>query len=93
MQTRERFQAWVTRYALTEGIWQGEAVVSENEVKTIIFYRADGTGQLYIHGADWHRTEEAATKRAEEMRTRKIGSLRKQIAKLEALTFAPDNAG
>ena len=90
---RERIKVWVTRYALTDGIWIGEADIYAESPNMIGFYREKPIGLLYVFGNDWHRTEEAAIRRAEEMRTRKIASLRKQIAKLEALKFAPDNAG
>ena len=84
---RERFKAWVTRYALTEGIWIGEAESSKEYPGMIGFYRDNPVSLLYLHGNDWHRTEESAIKRAEEMRARKIESLRKKIAKLESMTF------
>ena len=41
-----------------------------------------------VHGKDWHRTPESALARAEEMRKAKIASLKKSIAKLEAMTFS-----
>ena len=93
---QERFKAWVTRYALTDGIWIGEADSCAESPNVIGFNREKPLGILYVIGNDWHRTEEAAIKRAEEMRTRKIASLRKQIAKLEAMTFdkkAPRSTG
>jgi len=40
-----------------------------------------------VHGNDWHRTEEAAIKRAEEMRLKKIASVKKQLGKLEKMRF------
>ena len=84
---QERFKAWVTRYALTDGVLTGEAEVSEQSPDMIRFFWGNPEGMFYVHGNDWHRAEEAAIKRAEEMRTRKIASLRKQITKLEAMTF------
>jgi len=36
---------------------------------------------------DWHRTIEAARSRAGAMRSKKIQSLKKQIAKLEGMRF------
>ena len=87
MRTRERIKAWVTKYALTHGILTAESEVSGQSPDMIRFFWGEPSGMLYVHGGDWHRTEEAAIQRAEEMRTRKIASLRKQIAKLEAMTF------
>ena len=81
---RTRFTAWVTKYALTCGIKQMEVEDWHDarpgmvlNTKTITTY----------HVPDWHRTEAEAKARAEEMRAAKIASLRKQIAKLEAMEF------
>lgn len=84
---QERFKAWLTRYALTDGIWIGEADAYAESPNMIAFYPDGRAEHFYVHGNDWHRTKAAAIQRAEEMRTRKIASLRKQIAKLEAMTF------
>jgi hypothetical protein len=49
------------------------------------------------HGGQWHYqyefalTEEAAIKKAEQRRLKKIASLKKQIAKLEALKFEKES--
>jgi hypothetical protein len=40
---------------------------------------------------DWHRTPEAALARAEEMRRDKIASLKKILAKLEAIKFSAES--
>ena len=76
----ETIPAWVTTYALTIGIKFVRGVV-----------RYDGRGLLYgrgyAHTKAWHRTPEDALARAEEMRVKKIASLKKQLAKLESLTF------
>lgn len=44
---------------------------------------------IYYHGEgnDWHRTKESAIAKAEEMRKKKIASLKKQIEKLEKMEF------
>lgn len=43
----------------------------------------------YYHGEgkEWHRTRESAVAKAEEMRCKKIDSLKKQIEKLEKKRF------
>ena len=71
---------WITKYALTQGIWQVEAKdVEEGMCMCLI----DGYA-TYFHGKDWHMTKEAAIERATEMWTAKIQSRRTQLAKLEA---------
>jgi hypothetical protein len=41
----------------------------------------------HFHRPDWHETKEAAIARAEVMRKKKLASLKKQISRLEALSF------
>lgn len=79
------FHAWITKYALTTGVYRITAEGTDCE--TMI----SDVGQRYqshFHGNDWHLTESAALARAEEMRTKKIASLQKQIVKLRAMRFA-----
>lgn len=77
-------KAFITKYALTEGIFAIEAKLSndfdmmiEDVHKSNVCYR----------GKDWHSTREEAEQRAEQMRQAKIKSLLKQIDKLKALSF------
>lgn len=73
---------WNTKYALTRGIVEQEAIqVSMTTVKNgVVSY-------LHGEGKEWHRTQESAVIRAEEMRTKKIAQIKRKIAKLEAMTF------
>jgi hypothetical protein len=73
---------FVTKYALSAGIEEVRAEVTDNGYA----YR-NGWRQQYSPG-DWHRTRAGAVKAAEAMRAKKIASLKKQIAKLEKLTFS-----
>jgi hypothetical protein len=83
--SEEKIKAWVTKYALTEGIRVVDAKVCGDG--RMIAYGSVGYGSQHAHGKDWHRTPEAALARAEEMRKDKIASLRKNIAKMESMTF------
>ena len=83
----ERINAWVTKNALTEGILLVEGEVCHRVSSDMLSY-ASSTA----HGKDWHRTPEGALARAEEMRKKKIASLRKSIKKMEALVFNVPNA-
>ena len=76
---------WVTKYAMSgKGVIPCEDA-SSSHVDTMVV-----VGSLFLHRGDWHTTPEAAIARAEEMRTKKIASLKKQIAKLEAMTFSAE---
>lgn len=84
----EFFTAWISKYALTEGIRAWRVVdCGSDMVQTIA---ADGSrGWGYFHKGDWHATYEEAAARAEAMRLRKIASVKKQLTKLETLSFTP----
>jgi hypothetical protein len=75
-------KAYVTKYALSKGIL---------EIDGEVF--ADGKGMKWgsyfnsAYGNDWHKTLVEAKQRANEMRLAKIESLKKQIVKLEKMTF------
>lgn len=88
---REIFKAWVTKYALTEGIEFVEAELCANISETMISYGSNGYSAQHAHAKDWHRTPEAALARAEEMRKAKIYSVKKRLAKLENMKFEAPN--
>jgi hypothetical protein len=83
-------KVWITKYVFTDGITELEAETCEA--------RHIRSGQMikladrplgystYYHRPDWHETRREAVQCAEKMRQKKITSLRKQLAKLEAKT-------
>lgn len=78
-------KVWITKYALTKGILEMKCVQSgDTSVR-----EAGDPFPTYYHGEgnEWHRTKESAIKKAEEMRQKKIDSLKKQIKKLEEMRF------
>jgi len=84
---REPITAYVTRYALTRGIFQVNGYVNHGISAHMFCYEGGETA----HGKDWHRTLDAAIKRANEMRDAKLKSMAKQVAQLEALQFTPES--
>lgn len=84
----EDIDVYITKYALTTGISHVLARVVKDTNGQMIEVKM-GLHIVYFHGEgkDWHRTEEGAVKRAEELRVKKIASLKKQIKKLESLKF------
>lgn len=83
----EVFTAYITKYALSGGILKKEVKLEHNTGSMVV---ALDNGYSFYHGEgrEWHRTKESAVARAEEMRVAKIASLKKQIAKLEKLSFS-----
>lgn len=82
----DKVTAWVTAYALTAGIIkaEGELFAEGSGFK----YKPDGSYfDNYVHGKDFHMTEEAAKTRAGEMRDKKLASIEKQRQKLLKLVF------
>lgn len=83
-------KVFITKHALTQGIREEEAEISvfkyvskEPEENA----RVRGKWLGYPIGKEAFYTLEEALKKAEEMRKKKIASLRKQIEKLEKMEF------
>ncbi len=78
-------KVYVTKYALTKGIFEMN-VESQSEDGKSVFGKA--WDQFYHgQGLEWCKDKASAIARAEEMRQKKIASLKKQIKKLEAMQF------
>ncbi len=76
---------WITKYALSDGIQkQGSGNVNEYDGKKWVSY---GSYSILKIGRDAFSNEADAKADAEVRRQKKIASLKKQIAKLEKLTF------
>lgn len=85
-------KVFVTRYALTKGIYEKEVDESRTpSVRRIMgndsWVAVCGDARWFKIGTDCCATRSSAVARAEEMRVAKIASLKKQIARLEALKW------
>ena len=76
-------KVFITRYALTSGIKEVETEIHKSTFKDYPNYVRDSTFSFYYIGKD----KSEALNKAEDMRKKKIASLRKQIEKLEKLSF------
>lgn len=76
---------WITKYALTQGVFMSTVVDVEDGMVKVV----DADVSTYFHGEgrDWHRTEENARKRFEEIKIAKLKSLNRQVKKIKALEF------
>jgi hypothetical protein len=87
----KKFKAWITKYALTQGIYEIGAVVCDTDESgdMIEEIKLAAATSNYYHGKgrDWHETKESAIACAEEMRKKKIAAMKKQIVKLEQMKF------
>ena len=78
-------KVFITKYALTEGIKEIEADIIRSRFEDREYVR-DGLCSYFL-GKNAFTDKSEALKKAEEMKIRKIASLRKQIEKLEKLSF------
>lgn len=79
-------KAYVTSYALTLGILEVEARTLDN-CNTMIEYSHRPFYVQYAHAGEWFTSRDEAIADAESQRTKKIASLRRQLAELEGLRF------
>ena len=80
-------KVWITKYALTQGIFEIEAEECGMGFPGMIQTKEEHPSHCHEEGKDWHRSKESAVKRAEEMRQKKISSLKKKLEKLEKMKF------
>lgn len=81
MSEQPKIHVWITKHALTQGIFEAEAEVCESISPRMI---AVGRYECF-HKPDWHTTKEEAKSRVDEMIRAKLKSLETSRAKMEAL--------
>ena len=79
-------KVWITKYALTDGIIEADAESCGNSSITSVSWD-NGTRCTNLYWGECYLSKESAIKKAEEMRQKKIESLKKQIKKLEEMRF------
>lgn len=80
---RDDVVAYVTKYALTQGILKISGRVSASGY----FYGNGAYFELQVNPSNWTLDKCLAIERAEKMRDKKIASLKRQIARLQKLDF------
>lgn len=79
-------KVWITKYVLTEGIQELDVDPPSQDIPTLIRH-PDGYPCYHGEGGDWHRSRDAALVRAETVRQKKIKAVKKQLERLERMTF------
>lgn len=87
----EYITAWVTKYALTRGIFKVRGQVYPKRPKLFEYKPRKAACSHHLlacaYGTEWHRTEEAALARGNKLRELKIAALKRQLDILENMTF------
>lgn len=86
-QERTRFTAYITKYALTQGVFERE-VEDCFSISPDMVVEVGARFKTAFHKGEWHRTKAGAVAKAEDMRQRKIASLEASLAKFKKLRFA-----
>ena len=81
----ERITVYVTKYALTQGLFKTEATKTHDH--TMIEVKGTGIARIYYHGNDWHLEKEEAIKHCEKLREKEILKLERKIKKLKEKKF------
>lgn len=83
-------KVWITKYALTTGIFSVMAELDEETPRMAVDDDPSRLVQLICyHKPDWWLTEGEAIERACSMRDSELGRLRRKLEKLKALQFLP----
>ena len=81
-------KVWITKYALTDGIIEAESdEKTQTKKKLFAFWNNDEFGGFYPQKEEVFFDKQSAIKKAEEMRQKKIESLKRQIKNLEEMRF------
>lgn len=81
-------KVWITKYAMTFGVFTAEAEEA-GQAMCAVRPKECSSFTAYYHGNDWHTDEAEAIEQFNQMKQKKIASLKKQLAKVEALEFSP----
>lgn len=76
---------WITKYALTTGIYEIEA--KETHSPSMVSDANHPLSMYHGEGKEWHKSKEDAIQMAEMMKNKKIESLEKQLKKVKKLKF------
>ncbi len=80
-------KVYVTKYALSEGIREVECLRQDDNGLVKVSWPGAVGGWALFSKNDWAETKERAIAQADKKRSAKIASVKRQLAKLEAMTF------
>jgi hypothetical protein len=78
-------KVWITKYALTQGLFEMNAEMCDHGSKVYAKGKAPGGGSIFTR--EWTKTRAEAVLKAEAMRKARIASLKRSIANMQAKSF------
>ena len=78
---------WISKYALSDGITEHDCEEPPDGDNYVRPGAPFASFAIFRLGTAAHTTREEAVKAAEKMRDKKMASIRKQLARLEAMKF------
>lgn len=77
----KKFKVWITKYALTRGVFA--ALAEDTEYEGMV--RLPGHPPDYVHKPHWHTSEKQALEHVADMVTRKLKAMKKQMLRYEQI--------
>ena len=78
-------KVWITKYALTVGIFEADVEPYGNNISYVLW--DNGIRCIKLYCDEFYLSKKIAIKKAKEMCRKEIGSLEKMIKKLEEMRF------
>jgi len=78
---------YITKYALTDGILEAEATISDNSPEMAVVRSKDYNIDQYFHKNEWFYELEQAISNSRNRQRKKLVSLKRQIEKLKRTDF------
>lgn len=79
-------KVWVTKYALTQGLFEMNAEIVDRGVRHVYAKGVTPSGHS-LFTREWVKTKEEAVAKAEKMKAARIASLKRSIKKMQEKTF------
>ena len=87
-------KVWITKYAMSSrGVYTIDAAITGDGTCVVRTVIRRNRFNHYFEEGDWHTDEAKAIERFNQMKQKRIASLKKQLAKVEALEFLPREGG
>lgn len=80
---------YITKYALTQGVYAIDGEADRHRPKLFVRTKVSGGPPEYYQKPYWHEHKADAMRHANDLRLRRIATLKKQMTKLEGLNFRP----